>query len=80
LRQGVAPTAILLDSASFGGQGGISVVRGMLANLGIPAHVVAQGHPFRLSPRIRREEGAWEFRITATGRAVVTRRPREAKP
>ena len=80
LRQGVAPTAILLDPASFGGQGDLSVVRSMLAGLGIPAHVTYQGHPFRLSPRTRREEGAWEYKTTATGRVVVTRRPREAKP
>jgi uncharacterized protein (DUF58 family) len=78
LRQGVTPMAILLDPASFGGQGDLSVVRSMLAGLGIPAHVIYQGHPFRLSPRTRREEGAWEFRTTATGRVVVVRRPREA--
>lgn len=78
LRQGVAPMAILLDPASFGGQGDLSVVRSMLAGLGIPANVIYQGHPFRLSPRTRREEGAWEFRTTATGRVVVVRRPREA--
>ncbi|MBM4465968.1 MAG: DUF58 domain-containing protein [Chloroflexi bacterium] len=78
LRQGVAPTAILLDPASFGGQGDLSVVRSMLAGLGIPAHVVAQGYPFRFSPPTRREGGAWEFKTTATGRVVVVRRPREA--
>ena len=77
LRRGVAPTAILLDPASFGGQGNISVVRSMLAGLGIPAHVIVQGYPFRHSPRTRRQGGAWEFRATATGRVIVTQRPRE---
>ena len=77
-RQGVAPVAILLDPASFGGKGNLAVVRSMLARLGIPAQVICRGYPFRLSPRIRREGGAWEFKTTATGRVIVTRRPREA--
>ncbi|MBL7065184.1 MAG: DUF58 domain-containing protein [Anaerolineae bacterium] len=80
LRRGVAPTAVLLDPASFGGQGDLSPVRGMLAGLGIPAHVIAQGYPFRLSPRTHRQDGTWKFRTTATGRVVVVQRPREAMP
>jgi len=78
LRLGVAPTAILLDPASFGGQGALSPVRGMLAGLGLPAPVIAQGYPFRLSPRTRRQGGTWEFKTTAMGRVIVTQRPREA--
>jgi uncharacterized protein (DUF58 family) len=78
LRRGVAPTAILLDPASFGGQGDLSPVRSMLAGLGIPAHVIAQGYPFRPSPRTQRQAGMWEFRVTPLGRVVVVRRPREA--
>jgi uncharacterized protein (DUF58 family) len=80
LRRGVAPTAILLDPASFGGQGGLSPVRGMLAGLGVPVHVIAQGYPFRPSPRTQRRAGMWEFRVTPLGRVVVVRRPREAMP
>ena len=80
LRQGVAPTAILLDPASFGGQGDLSTVRSMLAGLGVPAHVIAQGYPFRPSPRTQRQAGTWEFRVTPLGRVVVVRRPREAMP
>jgi len=76
LRRGVAPTAILLDPASFGGQGDLSPVRGMLARLGIPAHIVAQGYPFRPSSRTQRQAGKWEFRTTATGRVIVMQRPR----
>jgi len=79
LGRGVAPTAILLDPASFGGEGDLSVVRSMLAKLGIPAHIIYQGHPFRLSPRTRRGGGRWEFKTTATGRAIVVQRPRLAK-
>jgi uncharacterized protein (DUF58 family) len=80
LRRGVAPTAILLDPASFGGQGDLSPVRGMLAGLGIPAHVIAQGYPFRPSPCTHRQGGTWEFRVTPLGRVIVTQRPREAMP
>jgi len=78
LRLGVAPVAILLDPASFGGQGNLAPVRSMLAGLGIPAHVIAQGYPFRFSPRTRRQGGAWEFMTTGTGRVIATQRPREA--
>ena len=77
LRQGVAPTAILLDPISFGGQGDLSPVRSLLARLGIPAQVIRRGYPFRLSPRLHQEGGTWEFRTTAMGRAIVVRRPRE---
>jgi len=80
LRRGVAPTAILLDPASFGGQGDLSPVRGMLAGLGIPAHVIVQGYPFRPSPRTQRQAGTWKFKTTATGRIIVVQRPREAMP
>jgi hypothetical protein len=80
LRRGVAPTAILLDPASFGGQGDLSPVRSMLAGLGIPAHVIAQGYPFRPSPRTHRQGGTWEFRVTPLGRVIVMQRPREAMP
>jgi uncharacterized protein (DUF58 family) len=78
LRRGVAPTAILMDPASFGGQGDLSPVRGMLAGLGIPAHIVARGYPFRPSSRTHRQGGTWKFKTTATGRVIVTQRPREA--
>jgi uncharacterized protein (DUF58 family) len=80
LRRGAAPTAILLDPASFGGSGHLSPVRSMLAGLGIPAHVIARGYPFRPSPRTHRPGGTWEFRTTATGRVIVVQRPREAMP
>jgi len=49
-------------------------VRTMLARLGIPAQVIRRGYPFRFSPRTRRKGGAWEFRTTAMGRAIVVRR------
>jgi len=78
LRQGVASTAILLDPASFGGRESIAPVRSMLAGMSIPAHIIAQGYPFRFSLRTRRPGGAWEFKTTATGRVIVTQRPREA--
>ena len=77
LRQGVAPTAILLDPISFGGQGDLPPVRSLLARLGIPAQAIRRGYPFRLSPRLHQEGGTWEFRTTAMGRAIVVRRPRE---
>ncbi len=80
VRQGVAPSVVLLDPASFGGSGDLSTVRGMLAGLGIPVSVVAQGYPFQPPVHVRREVGRWEFKTTATGRVIVTQRPREVAP
>lgn len=85
LHRGITPVAILLDPASFVGPdergpgGNLSAVRDMLAALGVPTHVIAQGYPFRPLPRPR-DEGRWEFKTTPLGRAVVVRRPRKAQP
>jgi uncharacterized protein (DUF58 family) len=82
-RLGMAPTVVLLDRASFldpgvsaGGET-VGGLRELLANAGIPAHVVRQGHPFRhLVPLQRR--GHWEFKTSPMGRAVAVKRPGEA--
>jgi uncharacterized protein (DUF58 family) len=57
--------------------GGVEGLRDVLANAGIPSHIIRQGYPFRhLVPLERR--GRWEFKTTPMGRAVAVRRPEEA--
>jgi uncharacterized protein (DUF58 family) len=47
MRRGVAPTVLLLDPASFGGEGDAAPLVGLLADLGVPAERIVQGMPFR---------------------------------
>jgi len=64
VRRGVAPTTILLDPASFGGQRDLSLVRSMLIGMGIPAHIIVQGMPHNLRP-ILGFQGAYFLRSGA---------------
>ena len=70
MRRGIAPAVILLDAVSFGGEGNVDAVRGLLANLGIPSHVVSKGTPF--APITEHERlGRPEYRVlAATGRVI----------
>lgn len=78
LRRGVAPTAILLEAASFGRPAQSETLRATLSGLGIPTQVVGRGF---LAPEVGpRPYGSWEFKSTPTGHVVVTRRPREVLP
>jgi uncharacterized protein (DUF58 family) len=47
MRRGVAPTVLLLDPATFGGQGDATALIGLLADFGVPAERIVQGMPFR---------------------------------
>jgi uncharacterized protein (DUF58 family) len=74
LRRGVTPTVILLDPASFGGVGDVRGIVALLADLGIPHHVVTRDlldQPEALPG----QEGQWEWRVLGTGRAVAVRHP-----
>jgi uncharacterized protein (DUF58 family) len=82
-RSRIAPTVVLLDQASFVRpsisqvENPVGNLRALLAEAGIPSHIVRQGHPFRhLMPLQRR--GHWEFKTSPMGRAVAVKRPGEA--
>jgi len=76
-QRGIATTAVLLDAASFDGghrsAGRTLAMRALLADQGIPAHIIAQGYPFQI--RLQQPAGRWEFKVLGTGRAVAVRRP-----
>lgn len=74
-QRGIAVMAILLDAASFDGRtdGSTLAMRGLLADQGIPTHIIAQGYPFQI--QLRQPAGRWEFKVLGTGRAIAVRRP-----
>lgn len=76
-QRGIATTAVLLDAASFNSgaqrKGRTLAMRALLADQGIPTHIVAQGYPFQI--RLQQPAGRWEFKVLGTGRAIAVRRP-----
>jgi uncharacterized protein (DUF58 family) len=75
--RGNAPTAVLLDAATFDGgrprtaDAGMLGLRDLLARQRIPSHVLAQGFPFRPVERIRRQRRALKT-LPGFGRVVAT--------
>jgi uncharacterized protein (DUF58 family) len=71
MHRGVAPSVLLLDPVSFGGQGNPEAITGLLADLGVPVHRIAQGMAFR--PVFEHERsGRPEYKVlSGTGRVIV---------
>lgn len=71
MRRGVTFAAILLDPASFGGQGDVGPLVGLLADIGVISHVVTQGIPFE--PVVKHLRiGRPEYRVLrGTGRVIA---------
>jgi uncharacterized protein (DUF58 family) len=74
MRRGVAPTILLLDPNSFGGQGNVEAITGLLADLGVPVEWITQEMPFR--PMFEHERsGPPELKVLpGTGRVIVVDR------
>ncbi len=69
-RRGLAPAAIILDAASFGGKaGGEQIVRD-LANVGIHSYLVRRGQTFTTIMRTSPVATKPAFRVLATGRVL----------
>ena len=75
LHRGALPTVLLLDPASFGGAGNARATQALLANLGIPCHLIPRTLLDRPEARPGKE-GHWEWLRTPYGRAIAVRRPR----
>jgi uncharacterized protein (DUF58 family) len=81
MRRGVAPTALLLDAASFeedrqpeSQQRRWETIAALLADLGVPSHSIAKGMPFKPIVEHRRT-GPPEFRVLpGFGRVVAVDR------
>ncbi len=71
MRRGIAPTVLLLDPETFGGEGNVAAIRGALADLGVPSHTVAKGMPFEPVSEHKRI-GRPEYKVLrGTGRVIV---------
>ena len=77
LHRGAVPTVLLLDPASFGGDGDVSGALTLLSDWGVAHYVVTRDLLDRPEARPGRR-GRWEWRVSGTGRAIATRRPRDA--
>jgi uncharacterized protein (DUF58 family) len=71
MRRGVAPSVILLDPVSFGGEGNPEALTALLADLGVPVHRISSGMAFR--PVFDHERiGRPEYRVLpGTGRVIL---------
>jgi len=74
MRRSIAPAAILLDRASFDGRdgepGSVTALRGLLAEQGVPSHVIRKGFPFRPLIRYKRRRVVYKV-LGGTGRVIA---------
>jgi hypothetical protein len=74
--RGVMPTVFMFDPMTFGGSANTKAVSEILQSLNVPCHVI----PKELldTPQARPgHEGEWEWRISATGKAIAVRAAQE---
>jgi uncharacterized protein (DUF58 family) len=72
--RGVMPTVFLFDPVTFGGTRNSKAVSDGLQMLGVPCHVIPRELLDKPQARPGRA-GEWDWRITATGRAVLVSAP-----
>jgi hypothetical protein len=70
---------VLLDPISFGGSSGAEGLRSMLAEQGVPAHVVRR-QDIRPATGTYGAVRRWEFKTLGTGRVAVLQTPRAITP
>ena len=74
--RGVMPTVFLFDVPSFGGTSNTDAVEEALQSFGVPCHVIPR--EMLDKPQARPgTEGEWEWRISATGKAIAVNQPAE---
>ena len=74
--RGIKPTVFLFDPVSFGGSTGTSAIADTLQFMGVPCHVIPKA--LLDTPQARPgQEGEWEWRISATGKAIPVRAAHE---
>jgi uncharacterized protein (DUF58 family) len=74
--RGVMPTVFLLDPTTFGGSADPHAVSAIVQSIDVPCHVIPR--EMLDQPQARPgHEGEWEWRISATGRALAVRAPQE---
>lgn len=78
LWRGAVPTVLLLDPHTFGGSGSPEHILKTLTDLGIARHVIPRELLDRPEARPG-HTGQWEWRISATGRAIPIKTPGDMK-
>lgn len=73
---GITPTVLLLDRTTYGGTGSADKITALLAEWGI-AHYPISADLFDHVPTRAEQEGQWEWRVSATGRAIARNAPRD---
>ncbi len=73
-RNGVIPSVLLLDPASFGSQASINEVEKILSNRGI-SHTLIPPELFDKPQAHPGKQGKWEWQVVAPGRVIPTHRP-----
>jgi uncharacterized protein (DUF58 family) len=74
--RGITPTIFLFDPVSFGGSTDTKAISEIFRSMSIPCHVIPR--EMLDKPQARPgHEGEWEWRISATGKAVAVRQAQE---
>ena len=74
--RGMAPSIFLLDALSFGGSATWDAIPATLRSMNVPCHVIPR--EFLDARQVRPgREGEWQWRISATGKAVALRAAHE---
>jgi len=74
--RGIRPTVFLFDPLSFGGRTDTKVISEIFQSMSIPCHVIPR-EMFDKPQARPGHEGEWEWRISATGKAVAVRAAHE---
>ncbi len=74
--RGIMPTVFLFDPVSFGGSRDTRVISEIFQSMSIPCHVIPK-EMFDKPQARPGHEGEWEWRISATGKAVAVRAAQE---
>jgi uncharacterized protein (DUF58 family) len=74
--RGITPTVFLFDPVSFGGSSNTKAISEILRSMSIPCHVISKAMLDKPQARPG-HEGEWEWRISATGKAVAVRAAQE---
>ncbi|MCL6431685.1 MAG: DUF58 domain-containing protein [Anaerolineae bacterium] len=68
-QRGVGASVVLIDPVSFGGEGNLQAMLGLLSERGVPVRVI--GRSFRFRPLIERRKQRPTYKVLGTGRVVV---------
>ena len=73
-QSGIQSNVILLERATFGGEGNSQALQDAVRQAGANCHLVRQGDVGR-PPEQQEQRGFWEFKTLATGKVIVVKRP-----